>query len=91
MIRQWERGLRHGDDLVHLNTGIMVSNPTRGMDVCDYSVFALSCVSSRLMTGRSPVQGVLPTVYKIHNFRINSEWLQARAQSVKVEGEMRGY
>jgi hypothetical protein len=25
-----------------------------------------------------PVQGVLPTVYKIHNFRINSEWEQAR-------------
>jgi hypothetical protein len=28
------------------------------------SVFVLSCVSSGLATGWSPVQGVLPTVFK---------------------------
>jgi hypothetical protein len=27
------------------------SNPARGMDVCVYSVFVLSCVSSGLATG----------------------------------------
>jgi hypothetical protein len=47
-----------------LNTGIVGSNPARGMDVCVYSVFVLSCVSSGLATGWSPAQGVLPTVYK---------------------------
>jgi hypothetical protein len=63
---------------VHSNTGIVGSNPTGGMDVCLRSVFVLSCVGSGLESGWSPVQGVLPTVYMIHNFRINSEWEQAR-------------
>jgi hypothetical protein len=49
---------------VRSNTGIVVSNPARGMDVCVYSVFVLSCVSSGLATGWWLVQGVLPTVYK---------------------------
>jgi hypothetical protein len=35
------------------------------MSVCVYSVFVLSCVGSGLATGWSPVQGVLPTVYRI--------------------------
>jgi hypothetical protein len=47
-----------------LNTGIVGSNPARDIDVCVYSVFVLSCVGSRLATGWSLVQGVLPTVYK---------------------------
>jgi hypothetical protein len=33
--------------------------------VCVYSVFVLSCVGIGLTMGLSPVQGVLPTVYKI--------------------------
>jgi hypothetical protein len=41
-------------------------------------VLLLSCVGSGLATGSSPVQGFLPTVYEYHNFRINSEWKQAR-------------
>jgi hypothetical protein len=32
----------------HSTTGIMGSNPTRGMDVCVYSVFVLPCVGSGL-------------------------------------------
>jgi hypothetical protein len=32
------------------NTGIVSSNPTRGMDVCVYSEFVLSCVRSGLAT-----------------------------------------
>jgi hypothetical protein len=42
------------------NNGIVGSNPTRGMDVC----VRLFCVGSGLATGLSPVQGVLPTMYK---------------------------
>jgi hypothetical protein len=45
------------------NIGIVGSNPTRGMDVCVYYVFVLSCAGSGLATGLSPVQEVLPTVY----------------------------
>jgi hypothetical protein len=48
----------------HSNTGILGSNSTRGMDVC----VRLLCVcvllrsGSGLVTGWSPLQGVLPTV-----------------------------
>jgi hypothetical protein len=31
-------------------TGVVVSNPTLGIDVCFYSVFVLSCVRSGLAT-----------------------------------------
>jgi hypothetical protein len=49
------------------------------MSVYLYSVVCVVlCVGSGLATGSFPVQGVLPTAYKIHNFRINSEWEQAR-------------
>jgi hypothetical protein len=33
------------------NTGILGSNPTRSIDVCDYSVFVLSCVDIDFVTG----------------------------------------
>jgi hypothetical protein len=46
-----------------LNIEIVGSNRARGMDVCVYSVFVLSCVSRGLATGWSLVQAVLPTVY----------------------------
>jgi hypothetical protein len=35
------------------------------MSVCIYSVYVVLCVDSDLATGSSPVQGVLPTVYRI--------------------------
>jgi hypothetical protein len=45
------------------NIGIAGSNPARGIDVyLRFSVFVLSCVGRGLVSGRSPVQGVLPTV-----------------------------
>jgi hypothetical protein len=47
------------------NTGIVGSNPTRGMDVCAFILF----LSSGLVTGWSPVQGVLPTVYGLRNWK----------------------
>jgi hypothetical protein len=48
------------------NTGIVCSNPTWGMDVCVllFCVCAALCEASDLTTGWSPVQGVLPSVYK---------------------------
>jgi hypothetical protein len=51
--------------LVCSNTGIAVRNPTRVMSVLT-SVFMLSCVGCGLMTGLSPIQGVLPPVHNIH-------------------------
>jgi hypothetical protein len=59
---------------VSSNTGIVISNPTRGMDVWVNSV----CVVVALRRADPPVEGVLPSVYKIHNFKINSECELAR-------------
>jgi hypothetical protein len=61
-----------------LNTGIVGSNPARGMDVCVYSVFVLSCVGSGLATGWSIVQGVLPTVYMCKITKPHKEEAKAR-------------
>jgi hypothetical protein len=51
------------------NTGIVVSNPTRGMDVCVrlFCVCVVLCVGSGLAMGSSPFQEVLPTVYILIN------------------------
>jgi hypothetical protein len=53
------------------NTGIVGSNPTRGMDVCVrlFCVCVVLCVGSGLVKGCSPVQGVLPTVYRIKELK----------------------
>jgi hypothetical protein len=53
------------------NTGVVRSNPTQSMNVC----VRLFCISVVLYTGRdlakgcSPIQGVLPTVYKIKKMK----------------------
>jgi hypothetical protein len=49
------------------NTGDVGSNPTQGMDVCVrlFCVCAVLCVGSGFATGLSPLQGVLPTGYRI--------------------------
>jgi hypothetical protein len=69
--------------ITHSNTEIVGFNPTRGTDVCLrlFCLCWLPCVSSRLATGWSPVQGILPSVRKIHNFLNNSEWEQTRQRS----------
>jgi hypothetical protein len=48
-------------------TGVLDSNTIRGMDVCVplFCVYVILCVGSGLATGWYPIQGVLPTVYKI--------------------------
>jgi hypothetical protein len=49
------------------NTGIVGSNPTEGMDACVhlFCVCEVLYVDSGLATGWSPVQEVLPTVYRV--------------------------
>jgi hypothetical protein len=50
-----------------LNAGTVGSNPTQGIEcLC---AFVVLCVGSGLATGSSPVQGVLPTVYKIKKLK----------------------
>jgi hypothetical protein len=53
------------------NAGIVDSNPTQGMDVYVrlFCVCIVLCVGSGLATGWSPVQGVLPTVYRIKKLK----------------------
>jgi hypothetical protein len=52
------------------NAGLVGSNPTQNMDVSVrlFCVYVL-CVGSDLATGWSPVQGVLPTVYRIKKLK----------------------
>jgi hypothetical protein len=54
-----------------LNTGIVGSNPTRDMDICVrlFCVCVVLCVGRGLVRGWFPVQGVLPTVYKIRKLK----------------------
>jgi hypothetical protein len=59
------------------NTGVVDSNPTRGMDVC---VRAVLCIGSGLTTAWSLVQAVVPSVYK--DYETEEE---ARAQQRAVE------
>jgi hypothetical protein len=53
------------------NTGIVISNSTRGMDVWVrlFCVCVILCVGSGLATIWSPIQGVLPTVYRLRNWK----------------------
>jgi hypothetical protein len=51
------------------NTGILVSNSTRGMDIFlrFFCVCVVLCVASGLATSWSPVKGVLSTVHRLRN------------------------
>jgi hypothetical protein len=53
------------------NTGMVGSNPTRGRDVCVrlFCICIVLCVGSGTATGWFPVQGVLPTVYRIKKLK----------------------
>jgi hypothetical protein len=53
------------------NTRVLVSNPTRGMDVCVhlFCVCVVLCVRNGLATGWSPVQGVQPTVCRLRSWK----------------------
>jgi hypothetical protein len=53
------------------NTGIVGSNPTNGMAVCVhlFCVCAVLCAGRGLAPGWSPVQGVLPTVWKVKRLK----------------------
>jgi hypothetical protein len=53
------------------STGIMGSNPTQGMNVCVrlFCVCVALCVGRGVATGWFPVQGVLPTVYRIKKLK----------------------
>jgi hypothetical protein len=65
------------DDICHkvANAGVVVYNPTRGMDVCVhlFSAYVVLCVGRGLATAWSPVQGVLPTVYRMTKPKMRSE------------------
>jgi hypothetical protein len=54
------------------NTGIVGLNATRGMGVCPrfLCVCVVLCRERPCDRAGSPVQGVLPTVYKIHSSRL---------------------
>jgi hypothetical protein len=62
---QWPSGLKHEMSSPAWTLGSWVRIPLEAwMFVWVYSVFVLSCVGRGLATGWSPVQGVLPIVYK---------------------------
>jgi hypothetical protein len=53
------------------NTGNVASNPSHDIDVCVrlFCVSVVLRVGSGLAMGWSPVQGVLPTVYRLRNWK----------------------
>jgi hypothetical protein len=53
------------------DAGIVGSNPTQGMDICVhlFCVYVVLCVDIGLSTGWSPIQGVLPTAYRIKKLK----------------------
>jgi hypothetical protein len=63
----------------HSNTGIVDSNPTGGMDICVrlFCVFVVLCVGRGLATCWSPVQGVIPIVYRLRHWKNGQgpQWL----------------
>jgi hypothetical protein len=77
-VTVWMKKADHGDCFAKAwtvfalsNSGIMGSNPTRGMDVCLslFRVCVVLCIGRGLATGRSPVQKVLPTVHRLRNWK----------------------
>jgi hypothetical protein len=50
-----------------VDTGLVGSNPTRGMGICLllFCVYIVLCVDNGLAAGLPPVQGGLPTLYMI--------------------------
>jgi hypothetical protein len=67
---QWPSDLRHELSSLARTLGSWVPIPLKAwMSVCVYSVCVVLCVSSGLATGWSPVQGVLPTVYRIKKLK----------------------
>jgi hypothetical protein len=74
-------------DFARSNTGVVESNPSRGMDacVCLFCVCVVLHLGCGLGPGWSPVQGVLLTVYRItklkerrgptKNCRVTDKWM----------------
>jgi hypothetical protein len=56
---------------VRSNAGIVSSNPTQDIGVCVrlFCVYVVLCVDGGLAKGWSPVQGVLPTVYRMKKLK----------------------
>jgi hypothetical protein len=67
---QWPRGLRHEPSSPAPTLESWVLIPLEAwMSVCVYSVYIVLCVGSGLATGWSTVQGVLPTPYRLINWK----------------------
>jgi hypothetical protein len=68
---QWQHCLRHEQFSPARNTGVVGSNPARGMYVCVrlFCVCIVLCIGRGLPMGWSPVQGVLPNVYRIKKLK----------------------
>jgi hypothetical protein len=69
-----------------LNAGIVCSNTTQGLDVCLrlFCICVVLCVGSGFVTDWSPVNGVLPTMYKIKKLRrrpVFNKELESRTKS----------
>jgi hypothetical protein len=74
---QWPRGLRHEMFSPAWTLGLWVRIPLEPW-MFAFIVFVLSCVGSRLATGWSLVQGVLPIVYKCKITEPHKEEAKAR-------------
>jgi hypothetical protein len=72
------------------NAGFVGRNPTQGMDVC-LSLFCVCVVScSGFTSGWSPVQGALPTVYRLGNWSEMKRFTDALCSKWKQQEWMNG-
>jgi hypothetical protein len=70
------------------DTGIVVSKPSRGMNVCVYSVFVLSYVGKRPCDKADHPFKESYQLHKVQNFRIDFEREQAREPNSSRQREI---
>jgi hypothetical protein len=89
---KWPRGVRHEMSSPAQKLVSFLRIPLKTwVSVCVNFVFVSSCVGSGLASDLSPVQGILPTGYKIHSVTIISKWEKAGQPNPQRQQERKNF